>query len=171
MHMTHYNWDLLSVLNVQKLDHSKGPEHHPELDESRQRAKPPAEPWEGLQNSHTGSPSSTFACRLHFCNESVRHGIMFTVVKVWGTEGQRESVSGDYTKSGNTTVSNKSDDGHDIYRLCTFLSFDAQTADVHPVRRPYSVLTHQLLTPMERQQRRPSNVIDLKQPYGGSRFL
>lgn len=96
---------------------------------------------------------------------------MFAVVIVRGTEGQRKSVSGDYTKSGNTTVSNKSDDRRDIYRLCTFLSFDAQTADVRPVRRPYRALTHQQLTPNERQQRRPSNVIDLKQPCGVSRFL
>lgn len=46
------------------------------------------------------------------------------------------TVSADYTKSGDTTDSRKSDGGRDIYRLCTFLSFNTQTADVRPAVDP-----------------------------------
>lgn len=52
--------------------------------------------------------------------------------EVQSTQGQREALSTDYVKSGGTTDSRKSDGRGDIYRLCTFLSFNTQTADVWP---------------------------------------
>lgn len=54
--------------------------------------------------------------------------------EVQGTQGR--TVSADYTEPGGTTDSRKSDGGLDIYRLCTFLSFNTQTADVPPAVDP-----------------------------------